>query len=161
MIHPARHLSGAAPFHSSIVAWIKDSPMARPSSPNLSLAQLQKLVQSRTAELGRLNRQRNKLQRRIDTIDARIADLSGGAVRAAGAGGGPGSRVRNAVSLQDLIQQILSKAGKPLAVGDIMEKALAAGYKSNAASFRAIVNQALIKDDRFVAAERGKYQIKK
>ncbi|MEZ0263628.1 MAG: hypothetical protein ACAI43_02785 [Phycisphaerae bacterium] len=137
--------------------------MARPASGSMNLAQLEKLVQARRSEVDKLNRQRAKVQRKLDAIDARIADLSGGAAGGGGGGGprrGPGSRVRNDISLQDLIHQILSKAGAPMGVGDIADKAKASGYRSNSANFRGIVNQTLIKDKRFVSASRGMYKIK-
>ncbi|HSI33122.1 MAG TPA: hypothetical protein VK986_05980 [Tepidisphaeraceae bacterium] len=136
--------------------------MARPASGSMNLAQLEKLVQARRSEVDKLNRQRAKVQRKLDAIDARIADLSGGATGGGGGGPrrGPGSRVRNDISLQDLIHQILSKAGAPMGVGDIADKAKASGYRSNSANFRGIVNQTLIKDKRFVSASRGMYKIK-
>jgi len=136
--------------------------MARPASGSMNLAQLEKLVQARRSEVDKLNRQRAKVQRKLDAIDARIADLSGGAAGGGGGGPrrGPGSRVRNDISLQDLIHQILSKAGAPMGVGDIADKAKASGYRSNSANFRGIVNQTLIKDKRFVSASRGMYKLK-
>ena len=136
--------------------------MARLANPDLTLAQLEKLMQSRRSDVDRLMRQRAKVQRKLDSIDAKISALSGGAVGLNGGGPrrGPGSRVRNEMSLQDLIHQILGKAGEPMGVGEIADKAQAAGYKSNSANFRGIVNQTLIKDKRFVSASRGMYKLK-
>jgi hypothetical protein len=53
------------------------------------------------------------------------------------------------------------KGGKPMKVGDITDAAQKAGYRSNSANFRSIVNQTLIKDKRFSSAGRGVYQLKK
>ena len=56
----------------------------------------------------------------------------------------------------------LEKAGKPMAVGDIMQKVQSAGYRSSSANFRGIVNQTLIKDKQFTSSVRcGMYQLKK
>jgi hypothetical protein len=73
-----------------------------------------------------------------------------------------GGRVRNEKSLTALMGEILGKAGKPMPVGDIVAKVQAAGYRSNSANFRGIVNQTLIKERKqFASAGRGLYQLKK
>ncbi len=41
-----------------------------------------------------------------------------------------------------------------------MDGVLASGYRSISENFRGIINQALIKDKRFGAVERGLYEIK-
>ena len=129
--------------------------MTRANS-GLSLAQLERLVQSRRGEMAKLTRKREKIQKQLDAIDGRIASISGGA-----SGGRGGTRARNEVSLQEAILQTLSKAGGPLSVGQILDKVSAAGYRSTSANFRGIVNQTLIKDKRFVSSSRGMYQLKK
>jgi hypothetical protein len=113
-------------------------------------------MRTRRSEMAKLSRQREKLQKRLDAVDSRIADISGGA-----GGGRPGSRARNSVSLQEAILQVLGKAGGPMKVGDIMDKVSNMGYRSTSANFRGIVNQTLIKDKRFVSPSRGLYQLKK
>ncbi|HSU69029.1 MAG TPA: hypothetical protein VLJ39_19255, partial [Tepidisphaeraceae bacterium] len=85
-----------------------------------------------------------------------ISRIEGGGSR-----GGGGGRARNAKSLNDSIDEVLRGNGKPMKVGDIVDAVEATGYRSSSANFRGIVNQALIKDKRFIAAERGMYQIKK
>jgi hypothetical protein len=135
------------------------------STVDFSLAQLERLVRTRRTEMIRLTRQRDKLQKRLDDLNDRISEIAGGPGFAGGMGGraagGGGSRARNEISLQDAIHQVLSKASGPMGVGDIMEKVRAAGYRSNSANFRGIVNQTLIKDKRFSSAARGMYQLKK
>ena len=134
--------------------------MARPSSTSgLTLSQLERLLDQRRRDLAKLQRQRSRIQKRLDTIDAKIHAAGGTA------GGGRGSagrsRVRNELSLQDAIHHVLSKTSGPMPVGDIMDKVLATGYKSKSANFRGIVNQTLIKDKRFASSGRGVYQLKK
>ena len=76
-------------------------------------------------------------------------------------GRGGNGRARNPKSLNDTMEQVLRQAGKPVKVGDIVASVLRTGYRSNSANFRGIVNQTLIKDKRFVAPERGTYQLRK
>jgi hypothetical protein len=133
--------------------------MARPPRNGLTLAQLERLMRTRRTELARLGRKRDKLQKKLDAIDERINEVSGGAVN--GRSAGSGRRARNESSLQDTIHQVLSKAGGAMSVGDIVNKVMASGYRSNSANFRGIVNQTLIKDKRFGSSARGMYQLKK
>jgi len=131
--------------------------MARPSTgSNLSLAALQSIMEARRSDLNRLRKQRTEAQRKLDAIDKQISRIEGGGSR-----GGGGGRARNAKSLNDSIDEVLRGNGKPMKVGDIVDAVEATGYRSSSANFRGIVNQALIKDKRFIAAERGMYQIKK
>lgn len=130
--------------------------MARPSTgANLSLTDLQSILESRRTELNRLRKQRTKIQRDLDAIDRQINKIEGSG------GGRGGSRVRNPKSLNDTLEDVLRSNGKPMKVGDIVDAVKATGYRSNSANFRGIVNQTLIKDKRFGAAERGMYQIVK
>src|SRR5690349_11444946 len=135
--------------------------MARTASPNFSIAQLEQLLQGRRAELSRLERQRAGIAKKLNRIDARIAALGGNGRRGAGMMSGgrmtAGGRVRNEKSLNDTIEQVLGKTGKAMGVGDIASAVQAAGYRSNSANFRSIVNQTLIKDKRFTSSERGMY----
>lgn len=133
--------------------------MPRPSSGRgLSIAELSSLIESRRTELNRLRKQRTDLQRKLDAVDRDINKIAGGGVGRRGGGNG---RVRNPMSLTATIEHVLSKSGKPMRVGDIAQAVQASGYRSNAANFRGIVNQTLIKDKRFGAADRGVYQLKK
>jgi hypothetical protein len=126
----------------------------RPDEP-LNLSQLEHLMRARRAEVARLIRERDKLRKRLEIVHSKIVALSGGL------GGRIGIRARNAMSLQDQIHQILTHAPGPLSVGDILEKVLAAGYRSHSTNFRGIINQTLVKDKRFTSAGRGMYQLKK
>jgi hypothetical protein len=143
--------------------------MARPASgTNLSIAQLQRVLNEKKSEIDKLFRQRNELQKRIGMIDKQIERVGGGVNglrgmgrgMGAGGGGGPGSRPRNERSLLEVIEGVLRDNGKPMKVGDIMEGVLATGYRSGSANFRGIINQTLIKDKRFGQVERGTYDLK-
>src|SRR3954471_3472899 len=125
------------------------------SNESLSLTQLENLMRTRRAEVARLVRERDKLRKRLEGVYSRIAALAGGQ------NGRIGIRARNSISLQDQIHEVLSKAGGPLTVGEVLDKVLAAGYRSHSANFRGIINQTLVKDKRFASAGRGLYQLKK
>ena len=142
--------------------------MARPASgTNLTIAQLQRVLNEKQSELNKLHRQRENLQRKIDLIDRQIDRVDGGGGtngtrRGAGGGGGGGGgrRPRNEHSLLDTIEAVLRKGGKPMKVQEILDGVIATGYRSGSANFRGIINQTLIKDKRFGQVERGTYELK-
>jgi hypothetical protein len=123
---------------------------------NLTVDQLERMLNQRRRELSRLTRKRATAERRLADIDERIRRLGGGA----GAGRGGGRRARNDQSLVEVIHAVLQKAARPLRVSAIADAANAAGYRSSSANFRGIVNQMLIKDPRFNSQTRGFYQLK-
>jgi hypothetical protein len=133
--------------------------MARPGTgANLNIAQLELILEHRRSELQKLYRQRNEWEKKIGGIDRLIAKLEGedGSGRR-----GAGGRARNDRPLPDYMETALREAGGPLRVGDIAEAVQAAGYRSSSDKFKSIVNQQLIKDDRFIAVNRGVYKLKK
>jgi hypothetical protein len=131
--------------------------MPRIAADGFSIGQLMQLLHSRQGQVKKLEKQRAKLQRKLDAVDERIRQLGGGG----GRGGRGGTRARNDQSLIEVIESVLKTSGKPMKVGDIADAAQSKGYRSNSANFRGIVNQTLIKDKRFSAASRGMYQLKK
>ena len=156
--------------------------MARPpTGSNLSITQLENLLNARRAEVQKLQQRRDQMARELAQIDSRLRGMGasssggggtrmgrpsgGGGGGGGGAGGGSsnggGGRVRNATSLVAMIEQVLGKAGKPMNVGEIAKAVQQRGYRSNSANFRGIVNQTLIKEKQFEASSRGMYQMKK
>jgi len=121
---------------------------------SLTINELERMLDSHRRKLTDLRKQRGKLARKLDEMDRQIVSLSGGRSMANG-------RAQNAKSLVATMQSVLGSAGKPMGVGDIVTKVQAAGYRSNSANFRALVNQTLIKEKRFASAGRGVYQLKK
>jgi len=131
--------------------------MARPSSgAGLGIADLQRILAERQSDLKKLYKQRTRAERELDAIDREIAKLEG-----AGRGGRRGGRARNERSLVDTLEDVLRSNGSPMSVGEILEAVLATGYRSNAANFRSIINQQLIKErKRFQKTGRAMYQAK-
>jgi hypothetical protein len=155
-VHPAR----ASRFHIQTPLASEDHDMPRTALGGLSITQLEQMLNRRRGEINELEKERRKIQQKLDALDQRIAALGG--ARGGGRAGrnGSGGRARNEKSLVACLEDVLS-SGKPMQVGDIAEKVKACGYHSNSANFRGIVNQTLIKDKRFGSAGRGLYQLKK
>jgi len=128
-------------------------PRTRFGPDQLSIAQLEKILDRRRSKLSKLEKQRRKLQQELDELDSTILELGG-------AGGRHNGRAHNDKSLPQTLVEVLTKHG-PTRVGDIVKSVLATGYRTNSDNFRSIVNQQLIKDKRFTAASRGVYQLKK
>jgi len=137
--------------------------MARPRNDGtMTIAALEQMLLSKRRRLERLQKERDRLQRRLEMLERKIAAIAGG-------GGGlatrvrltAGGRVRNPKSLVATLEQVLREAGKPLSVSEILERVQASGYRSSSANFRALVNQTLIKEKRFAKVDRGVYQLKK
>jgi hypothetical protein len=128
--------------------------MARPKSNGvLTIAQLERLLDTRRREASELQKERNRLMQRLETLDRRLASLAGGRGRngfGGGAGGGGRGGRRNAKSLVAVMESVLTRSKGPMRVGDIVEAVQREGYRSGSANFRGIVNQTLIKEKRFV-----------
>jgi hypothetical protein len=142
--------------------------MPRLGTGAYSIAQLEQMLNKCKGERQKLERERNKVARRLQQLDSRIHALGGnGSGRGGrggaggGGGGGAGSRVRNEKSLIEMIEGVLGKSSKPMKVGDIADAVQSGGYRTTSANFRGIVNQTLIKEKRFTSAGRGLYQMKK
>jgi hypothetical protein len=133
--------------------------MPRPSNGvNLTLAQLERMLNQRRRDLTRLARKRATAQRRLDDIDDKLRRLGGNGLSLRS---GSGRRARNDKPLVEVIHEVLQKSTRPLRVSAIAEAVSSAGYRSNSDNFRGIVNQMLIKDNRFSSQNRGFYQLKK
>ena len=139
--------------------------MPRLGTGAYSIAQLEQMLNKCKNERQKLERERNKVARRLQQLDSRIHALggngSGRGGRGGAGGGGAGSRVRNEKSLTEMLEGVLGKSGKPMKVGDIADAVQSGGYRTNSANFRGIVNQTLIKEKQFSSAGRGLYQLKK
>lgn len=134
--------------------------MARPASGNnFNIAQLERALGEKRTELQKLRRQRSEIQKKLNQIDRQI-DRVGGGMNGSRRGAGGGGRARNAHSLMETLEAVLREGGRPMKVAEIMEAAIANGYRSGSANFRGIVNQTLIKDKRFGQVDRGVYELK-
>ena len=135
--------------------------MPRLGTGAYTIAQLEQMLNKCKNERQKLERERNKVARRLQQLDSRIHALGGNGRGGRGGGAGAGSRVRNEKSLTEMLESVLGRSNKPMKVGDIADAVQSGGYRTNSANFRGIVNQTLIKDKRFTSAGRGLYQMKK
>ncbi len=132
-------------------------PRGRPKKQP-SIAELQEMLRDQRGQRAKLLVERKNVAARLDQIDRQIGMLDG--EMGVTGGSGSGRRAHNALSLPDAIHAVLKKNGKPMKVGDITASVQTAGYQSTSANFRGIVNQALIKDSRFIQDGRGVYKSK-
>lgn len=130
--------------------------MSNGSLRTYSSAQLQKELARRQDKLRDLQREHQKIIASAQNLQAQIERLGGAGVAVAGVG--LRKRPRNAMSLRDALVTALK--GKTLTVEQAADAVRKAGYKSNAANFRIMVNLALIKDNRIKRVARGQYTAK-
>ncbi|CAG0994035.1 hypothetical protein PHYC_02458 [Phycisphaerales bacterium] len=112
-------------------------------------------IERRRARAANLQSERNRLLRRLQSLDARMAAYGGVAASGRARSGG---RARNAVSLKDALAAALK--GKRMSIAEGMEAVRRAGYRTNAASFRIMVTIALGDKKVFTRVERGVYTAK-
>lgn len=132
------------------------------SMGGFSIHQLESLLHSRRAQIDILSRQRVKVMKKVASLDEKIRKLGGSVKGDAPMSLTASGRARNPKSLVETMRDVLGKTSGPMSVGDIVDAVQATGYRSNSASFRAIVNQTLIKERKaFTQTGRGMYGIKK
>lgn len=152
-------------------------PMPRRSNESkrlasVSLADLQSELARRSKQVDGLRKRRDALLREVSAINAQIGDEPSMAPRrgpgrpkgsknrrpGVAASVAPGrSRAKNTVTLADALAAVLKD--KVMGVAEASDAIRKAGYKSNASSFRIMVNGALTKPP-FKRVSRGKYTVK-
>jgi len=132
--------------------------MAKSRLAGVSTGDLSLELRRRQRRLPTLRNKHQKLARKLEAIEAQIAQL-GGDTGGRGRGITGRKRPKNDQPLAEVLVALLKKKGKQMKVSEIAQGALASGYKTNAANFSTIVNQTLIKDKRFKSVERGYYAL--
>lgn len=124
---------------------------------SMSVAELAAELRRRQSGGKGLLRKRAKLMEKVAAIDAQLAALGLKASGGASGGGMIGrTRPQNSQSLVEALAKLLK--GKTMGVTEAAEAVVKAGYNTNAANFRTIVNQTLIKHKTvFKKVERGQY----
>jgi hypothetical protein len=125
------------------------------SLDSMSISDLQGIIATRKKRRNQLEKRRDKLRADLDAVEAQIADIDGSGGRVTG-----GKRPRNDQALPDVIEKVMKRHGKHMRVPQIVEGVQSEGYLSTSSNFRGIVNQTLIKEDRFKSVERGVYGLK-
>lgn len=121
---------------------------------NLSVIDLENLLQQRVSQLESLIEKRKALQAQIADLDTEIQSV-GGTVSERGTRGpsrsklvakpkrGRRRRARNAVSLNSVVGEVLAKNKKGLSTADIESAVFATGYKTTSKNFRPMIYQTL------------------
>ncbi len=119
--------------------------MARKTSiSGVSMQVLEQELRRRHAQVGKLQRKRQTLLKRLAKLDEQLSELGANApATRVGRGGGGRVRPQNKVSLVEALAAVLK--GKTMTVSNAAEAVKKSGYKTNAANFRVMVNQAFIK----------------
>jgi len=148
----------------------------RNSLTSVSLGELEAELTRRTKKLPRLYQQRDKLEADLASLNEQISlleSVSGEETKPASkakkaskkktskktTGKKTRKRAKNEVPLADVLTKALEGKGA-VGIGEAMDLAKQAGYKSKSKQFRNIVNQTLSKDPRFKKVGRGKYALK-
>ncbi len=154
--------------------------MPRPKKDGMmTIVQVESMLNALRGRAEELTTKRKTLAADLDSIDRELnllrggfsgsaaptpsksPDSSKGNGRAKASGNGGKSRAKNSMSLVAMLEKVLSESGQPMSVSDILTAVEKGGYKSSSNNFRGLLNQTLIKDDRFGSASRGMYEMKK
>ena len=132
------------------------------ASAEMSVAQLERLLSSRKAQLENLKMKRTRLQRELERVEKRITTLEGSSKTAISRRRRRSrKRPRNAKSLHEFVLEILGKNKKGLELAPLAQEVLAAGYKTNSKDFNNVVYQCVFKSKVMVRDEKsGRYRLK-
>lgn len=126
------------------------------SLSGMSINELQAEIKRRARRLPAMLKKRAKLAAALAQIDGDIASVGGSAGRSGGGGKTGRRRPVNDSNLADALANLLK--GKTMGVTEASIAVRKAGYNTNAANFRTIVNQCLIKHKKmFKKVARGQY----
>jgi len=129
-------------------------------SKDLTVTELERLLDQRKSEFVSLSRRKTKLERDLAKVEKRMALLEGRR------GGGRlgrkfGKRPRNEKSLYETVVELLSRTKKGYPLADLTEKILSTGYKSTSSDFKNVVYQCLYNAKEIIHdPETGTYRLK-
>jgi len=138
---------------------------------NLSISDLEGMLEQRLSHLTNLIERRKDLQDQISNLDREIQAVGGGAGAApkakVGLKVGVKKKVRrrrpkNQAALPTVVRETLAAHKDGLTTSDLEAAVLATGYKTNSKNFRAMIYQCLGKDKNIVHDKATKhYRLKK
>lgn len=138
-------------------------------TPNLSLAELESLVEDRRERLDELKKKQQSLQDDLDAIGQEIAALEGKGGRrgrAPGKSSGKKKKVRrrrakNVKPLKEYVTDELKGKKKGRTLQEINDAVLSAGYTTKSKNFKNVLYQCLYNNNEFVHdADKGTYKLK-
>jgi len=128
---------------------------------DMSVADLEKALQSKRGKLDDLSNQRDRLRKQLESVEGKIQTLGGTpADPGKQKGGRRGKRVKNAMPLSGYVEEVLGRTKKGFTVDEVEQKVLEAGYKTNSKNFRNVVYQCLYHAENIVQDEKsGRHQL--
>ncbi|MBD3674109.1 MAG: hypothetical protein HUJ26_11360 [Planctomycetaceae bacterium] len=140
---------------------------------NISLAELQALLDEQKNRLADLKKKQTELQKELDEVNQEISVLEGEGKgkrkgrrgRPAGSGGKKKKvrrrRAKNSKPLKAFVTEVLTDNKKGLTLQQVMDKVQKAGYKSKSKNFKNVLYQCLYHNDQFVLdSDKGIYTLK-
>ncbi len=129
---------------------------------NLSIAQLQAMINSQKSKLSSLHVRRDQLAKQLAAVESEIAAAEGkstGATRGRPVGftrtaavakrRGPSvQRAQNDKSLKTYVEEVLAASKKGLTIGEIQAAVLKNGYTTNSANFKNTLYQCLYHNEK-------------
>jgi hypothetical protein len=129
-------------------------------SEALTVAELERMLNSRKMQLEDLLKKRDRIQKQLDEANAEIASLTGDR-RGTGMRGRRGPRMKNEKSLREHVQELLSGNKKGLTLAELGQKVMEGGYKSASNNFRNVLYQCVYNTkDIYHDESTGTYKIK-
>jgi len=133
--------------------------MSQASSP-LSIADLERVLDEKRAQLQDLLKKRDQAQKEIEDLDAEIQEAAN--LDAPMGRGRRRRRVKNETSLRAVVLGILGKNKKGFTLSDLADKVIETGYKSGSKNFRNVLYQCLYNTEAIVHDEAsGCYRLQK
>lgn len=129
-------------------------------SKDLTVTELERLLDARKSEFVNLSRRKSKLERDLAKVQKRMSLLEGRR------GGGRlgrklGKRPRNEKSLYETVGELLAKTKKGYSLAELADKVLSTGYKSKSIDFKNVVYQCLYNAKEIMHdPETGTYRLK-
>jgi len=130
-------------------------------SKDLTVAQLEKILQKRRAKLQGLIQKRARLLKQVAHLEQQIVAI-GGVVAEGGKAKKTRRRPRNAKTLIVAVREVLSQHKKGLTLRDLADKLLASGYKTSSTNFQNTLYQCLYHNSDKLAhdAKNHTYRLK-
>lgn len=136
--------------------------MPRPKLSDVPLVELKREIARRQKLLPKLIAQRDALIAQIaelQRVETALAGEPSVRSRATARPQRPRRAAGNKTSLAEVLATFM-KGREKATVGEAVEGALAAGYKTTSKSFRSVVNQMLLKSPRFKSVGRGEFSLR-
>ena len=110
---------------------------------DLTVAQLERLLESKRSRMNSLLKRREKLQKALAIIEGRISVIGGVKRDSSSKVRKVRKRPKNEKSLYEVVIAVLGQNKKGLTLPDLSKKVLDTGYKTNSAKFDNTVYQCL------------------